>query len=81
MGAAFTVRVDDEILATLDELAAKMDRPRSWLVHHALQEYVSAQAWQIAKIEAGIAAADRGEFATEEELDDIEAEIAAKIRE
>jgi predicted transcriptional regulator len=79
MTAAFTIRLDEDKLAKLDALAADMDRSRSWIAAKAIETYVELNAWQIAQIKAGIAEADRGEFATEEELDAIEAEIRAKI--
>lgn len=79
MTAAFTIRLDDEMLAKLDALAADTDRSRNWIATKAIESYVELNAWQIEQIKAGIAEADRGEFATEEELDAIEAEIQAKI--
>ena len=79
MTAAFTIRLDDEILAKLDALAADTDRSRSWIAAKAIESYVELNVWQIAKIKEGIAQADRGEFATEEELDEIEAELQARI--
>ncbi|WNJ90759.1 CopG family ribbon-helix-helix protein [Bosea sp. 685] len=79
MTAAFTIRLDEEMLAKLDALAADTDRSRSWIAAKAIESYVELNAWQIAKIKEGIAQADRGEFATEEELDAIEAELQARI--
>jgi predicted transcriptional regulator len=79
MTAAFTIRLDDETLAKLDALAADTDRSRNWLAVKAIENYVETNAWQIARIKEGIAQADRGEFATEEELDAIERELQAKI--
>ncbi|SFD57003.1 Predicted transcriptional regulator [Bosea sp. CRIB-10] len=79
MTAAFTIRLDDETLAKLDALAADTDRSRNWLAAKAIENYVELNAWQIAHIKEGIAQADRGEFATEEELDAIEAELQARI--
>jgi predicted transcriptional regulator len=79
MTAAFTIRLDDETLAKLDALAADTDRSRNWLAARAIENYVELNSWQIARIKEGIAQADRGEFATEEELDAIEAEIQARI--
>jgi predicted transcriptional regulator len=37
-------------------------------VAKAIEDYVALNAWQIDKIEQGIAAADRGDFASDEEL-------------
>ena len=79
MTAAFTIRLDDELLARLDALASDTDRSRNWLAQRAIEDYVALNAWQIEQIKAGIAEADRGEFATEADLDAIEAEIQAKI--
>jgi predicted transcriptional regulator len=79
MTAAFTIRLDDEMLAKLDALAADTDRSRSWIAAKAIENYVELNAWQIAKIKEGIAQTDRGEFATEDELDAIEAELQARI--
>lgn len=79
MTAAFTIRLEDEMLAKLDALAADTDRSRSWIAAKAIENYVELNAWQVAKIKEGIAQAGRGEFATEEELDAIEAELQARI--
>ncbi len=71
MAAAFTVRLDEKTLAALDRLAETTERPRSWLVSRAVEEYVSLNEWQIARIKEGIADADRGDFASEKEMERI----------
>ncbi len=68
MSAAFTVRLDEATLGALDELAEKTDRSRTWLVTKAIEDYVTLNAWQIGKIEAGVAAADHGDFASDEDV-------------
>ena len=68
MTAAFTIRLDDDMLAKLDALAADTDRSRNWLAAKAIESYVELNAWQIARIKDGIAEADRGEFATEKQV-------------
>ena len=68
MTAVFTLRLDDDTLKALDRLAEKTDRSRSWLAARAIEEYIALNAWQIAKTEAGIAAADRGDFAGDEDV-------------
>lgn len=45
-----------------------MNRSRSFVAAQAIQEYVSVNEWQIAEITKGLAEADAGDFATEEEL-------------
>ena len=69
MTAAFTIRLDDEMLAKLDALAADTDRSRNWIAAKAIESYVELNAWQIARIKEGIAEADRGEFATPDEVE------------
>ena len=68
MTAAFTVRLDEETLKSLDDLAAQTERSRSWLAAKAIEEFVALNAWKMAKIEEGIAAADRGDFASDEDM-------------
>jgi predicted transcriptional regulator len=68
MTAGFTLRLREETLQALDQLAAKTERSRSWLAVKAIEDHIALNAWQIAKIEAGIAAADRGEFADADDV-------------
>jgi predicted transcriptional regulator len=68
MPAAFTLRLDEKTLEALDSLADKTERSRSWLATKAIEDFVELNAWQIAKIETGIKAADQGDFADDKEL-------------
>jgi predicted transcriptional regulator len=68
MTSAFTLRLSDATLQALDQLAEKTERSRSWLAVRAIEDYIAVNAWQIAKTEAGIAAADRGEFAGDDDV-------------
>jgi predicted transcriptional regulator len=65
---AFTVRVPDAIAEQLDQLATKLDRSRAYVAAQAIEDFVEREAWQLAEIEAGIAEADRGEFASAAEV-------------
>ncbi len=78
MTAAFTVRLDETTLAALERLAEQTDRSRNWLVAKAVENYVAMNAWQIGKIEAGVAAADRGDFASDDELARVRKKFAAR---
>jgi predicted transcriptional regulator len=66
--STLTVHLDANTLGALDRLVEKTDRSREWLVAKAVEDYVALNAWHISKIEEGIAAADRGDFASDEEL-------------
>jgi predicted transcriptional regulator len=78
MTAAFTLRLDDETLKALDRLAEKTDRSRSWLAARAIEDYIALNAWQIEKIEAGIDAANRGDFADDQEVGRVLKKYSAK---
>ena len=57
---ATSVRLDDETLSRVGEIAKAMDRPRAWLMSHAIKEYVKREEWLIAEVEKGVEAADQG---------------------
>ena len=78
MPAPFTVRLEESTLTALDQLAEKTDRSRNWLVSRAIEDFVALNAWQIGKIEAGLAAANRGDFAGDEELARVRTKFAPK---
>jgi RHH-type transcriptional regulator, rel operon repressor / antitoxin RelB len=61
-------RLDPSLKAALDEVGAALDRDRTWIINDALRAYLEAHHWQLKQIDQAIAGADRGEFATEEEV-------------
>ena len=77
---SFTVRVLEDTAEKLDELAIKMDRSRSFLAAKAIEEFVAREAWQLAEIEAGLAEANRGEFASEEDVEQVIGKYLRKPR-
>jgi predicted transcriptional regulator len=64
----FTVRLPDDVARKLDALAEKLDRSRSYIAAQAIGDYVTRETWQLADIEAGLRAAERGDFATDVEV-------------
>ena len=78
MPSAFTNRLEDETIGALDRLAERTERSRNWLVAKAIEDYVALNAWQIDKIEAGIAAADRNAFADEQEVARLRSKYSAR---
>jgi predicted transcriptional regulator len=65
---AFTVRVPNETANALVKLAKKMNRSRADITRQAIKEYVARETWEWDEIEAGMAEADRGEFAEAEDV-------------
>lgn len=79
MSAALTVRMDEDVLLRLDAAATERGIARDTLVELAVEEHLAAsgeraaefEAWQLALIDEGMAAADRGEFARPEDVEAI----------
>lgn len=59
---ATSVRLDDETLARIGQMAEAMDRPRAWLMAEAIKQYVAREEWFIREAEKGVKAADEGRF-------------------
>ena len=71
MTKAFTISIDEATLTALDDLAAKADCSRDALVNEALGNFLELRAWQLKKIEAGLEAAERGDFVSDAEIEQI----------
>ena len=67
--ATLSFRTDGKTKSRLDSLAGARRRDRSYLINEAIEQYLELNDWQEAQIRAGIEEADRGEFATEEEVE------------
>lgn len=57
---ATSVRLDDETLERVGQMAKAMDRPRAWLMAEAIKQYVAREEWFILEVEKGVKAADDG---------------------
>lgn len=64
----FSVRMPAKLKARLEAVADDMERPQSWVVNHAIEQFVEEQVWQVQAIEEGMAAADRGETVDHAEI-------------
>ena len=76
MSDTVTVQLDDDTLSALDQLAEKTARSRTALVSQAVHDYVALTEWQLRKTEAGIEAAERGDFASDAEVARVRAKFA-----
>jgi predicted transcriptional regulator len=64
-----TVRLEANKIAMLDELAKAEDRDRSYLIKVAIDRYLAYQKWRIEEIKKAVAEADAGDFASDEEVE------------
>jgi RHH-type transcriptional regulator, rel operon repressor / antitoxin RelB len=68
--APLTVRLDPELERRLEELARRTHRSKASLATEAIAAYLELEAWQVAEIEAALEEADKGDFASDQEVED-----------
>lgn len=68
MSATITIRVPDDLKISLDELAESTGRSRSFLAFEAISQYLSIESWQVRETKKAIKEADKGLFASDEEV-------------
>ena len=66
--AVLTLRLDSKLKSRLERLSKATQRSRSFVAVEAIREYVALNEWQIGEIKKALGEADRGEFATPEEV-------------
>lgn len=62
------VRLPADLHGKLEQLTKATGRTKSFLAVQALTGYIETEAWQIKDIEDGLADADRGDFASPQEV-------------
>lgn len=63
-----TFRLDPDKRAALDAIAAGMERNLTYVLNQAINAYLEMHQWQLQEIQQGIAEADAGDFASEQEV-------------
>jgi predicted transcriptional regulator len=66
--AVLTLRLDSKLKSRLDRLSKATQRSRSFVAAEAIREYVTLNEWQIGEVKKALGEADRGEFATPQEV-------------
>ena len=61
-------RASKDKIERIDSIAAARGRSRNWLLNKALDDILEHQAWFAEEVQKGIEAADKGEFASTEEV-------------
>ncbi len=60
-----TFRTDAKKRKALDEVAAALERDRSYVLNQAIDNYLDIYAWHIEHIKEGERQAEKGEFVTQ----------------
>ena len=68
MSATITIRLESELKQRLEQLAESMQRSKSFVAAQAIRDFVDLNEWQVQEIEQAIAEADRGEFASDQDV-------------
>lgn len=61
-------RASKDKIERIDAIATSMGRSRNWLLNKALDDILEHQVWFVAEVQKGIEAADKGEFASPDEV-------------
>jgi RHH-type rel operon transcriptional repressor/antitoxin RelB len=69
MTSTTTLPVEPELKAQLEQLARNTHREAAHLVNEALTSYLRSETAQIERIRQGTEAADRGDFASDDEME------------
>ena len=64
-------RTDPDTLSSLDEIAKNMGRSRNWVLNKAIKDFIEYQQWFKKQVQEGLEAADKGEFASDEEINNV----------
>lgn len=63
-----TVRIEENMLERLDNLAGTLSRPRSWVINQAIEKFVEYEEWFVKEVKAGLQEVEQGEIATDNEV-------------
>jgi predicted transcriptional regulator len=63
-----SVRLAPNLNKQVADIAAAVNRPRSWVIEQAIREFVAVQAWQLAAIDEGIRDADTGRVVSHDDV-------------
>jgi len=70
-----TFRIDSQKRMVLDTIAAGMDRDRSYVLNEAINLYLEMHQWQLQEIQKGVEEADVGDFAADDEVQAVFAQL------
>ncbi len=77
---ATSVRLDEETLERVGQMAKAMDRPRAWLMAQAIKQFVEREEWFVKQVQEGVEAADAGDLIDHDEVrEKWEAKRASKM--
>ena len=70
MSVTVSLRTEEEIIQTIDQIAESLDRNRNWIINEAIKNYLELHHWQVEQVRKGIADAEAGRTLSHEEVKD-----------
>jgi len=67
--SVLTLRLDPKLKEQLDRLSRATNRSRSFVAAEAIREYVALNEWQIQETKKAVMEADRGDFASDRDVE------------
>jgi predicted transcriptional regulator len=63
-----SVLLPPELDEEVADIAAALDRPKSWVIEQAIRDFVAVQTWHLEAIDEGIRDADAGRVAAHDDV-------------
>ena len=63
-----SIRLEAELSEQVAQIAASLDRPKSWVVEQAVRDFLAVREWQLAAIDEGLGQADAGQLVPHEDV-------------
>ncbi len=70
MNTTMSMRMPHDLAGEVEAIATERGKSKSFVIIEAVREYVAKESWQIQEIKDALAEAERGEFATEAEMNE-----------
>jgi len=64
---ATTIRIDDNMLGRVDDLAKELSRSRSWVINQAISRFMEYEQWFVQEVKDGLKEVEQGDIATYDE--------------
>ena len=67
---ATTIRLEDNVIGRVDQLAAEISRSRSWVIKQAIEKFLDYEEWFVKEIKDGLEEVEQGDIASDAEVAD-----------
>ena len=65
---ATTVRLEDNVIDRVDQLAADISRSRSWVIKQAIEKFLDYEEWFVKEVKDGLQEVEQGDIASDAEV-------------